>query len=277
MNHIRIETPRFLTQAKPEDLLIYDNQVDNNILFIGSCRLTPYMFYYNNIKNCEYKRNIYGIYVPRWSGENINNFPHAEVINILKNTDIIICESISNYGILNTHDELEINFFKEFNIDKKIDVYKIPNLELRMYHYEIIHIFKQPKESVYPYFLSSKEYLLTKLNNLGYEKVASFIDSNIGKIKLFNTFNHPSKTLSLFLFKYITAKIGIYLESSFFVEMQKYIFLEGNETPIFNIDKESYDIKFDYTYIDDNKLYEPGIFVNNTITDFDFTLISDFK
>ena len=54
--------------------LVYNNNCTNNILFIGSCRLSQILYYYNNINIEDLKRNIYYIYIPEWIGK-LNSFP----------------------------------------------------------------------------------------------------------------------------------------------------------------------------------------------------------
>jgi hypothetical protein len=223
--------------------LVYDNKCQKNMLFIGSCRLVQFAFYFDNLGINSLKRNIYHIYVPNWGNEELrNNLPRDIIHKILKDTDIIICESMCNFGILNTTDT-EVNFFKEFEVVNKA-IFRIPNLELRMYHYENITVFGQPIEEVVRYFKKSKEYLFTKLNELGYEKVSEFIERNITKTKLFNTFNHPRRVLSLFMFKQLMLKFGVSLGCGFFQDMNNYPFTEIREFPIVQKDLDAYGLQF---------------------------------
>lgn len=273
--HIHVDISLFITPKNTENnFLIYNNNCEKNILFIGSCRLASYMFYYNNLNMDYMKRNIYGVYISNCS-DNLHLFPKEKLIDILKNTDIIICENIVNYDILNTNIKSDINFFKEFNTsDKKI--IHIPNLELRMYTYDIIHTFKQTKEEVYDYFLKSKQHLYKLFDDTGYEELKVFIDTNLNKIRLFNTFNHPSNTLSIVLFKYLMKHaFNINIQNEFLNTMHKYCFLEGNCTPIFDNDIMLYNIEYRCNISDNNLLHTPNIYINNIhINTIDFNILN---
>jgi len=227
------------------NFLIYDKKVEKNILFIGSCRISSLMYYLAKY-NSHRKYNIYGIYVVTYTGNKINNLPKNQILEILKNTDIIICEQMCNYRYLNSDENLSENFFKEFNVDKKIKIIHIPNLELRMYHHDIINIFGQQKNNVYNYHLMSKKHLFDLNTKLGFLELNTFIETNLTKYKLFSTANHPTRILSLYLFKLLVAKIydNNFVETDLFEELFEEKFLEGNDTPIIKEDIELYNFKF---------------------------------
>jgi hypothetical protein len=256
--------------------LLYDNSVTKNLLIIGACRNVQLAFYFNNLNITHLKRNIYFIYAPVWGTEEKRaSLPYDVIHKILVNTDIMICESIQNYGVLNTYRGLEKNFFKEFGVKDKI-VIDIPNIELRMFHYENVQIFKQPIDQVTTFFQSSKKHVLTKLNEFGYSVVSEFIERNLTKTKLFNTFNHPRRVVMLLLFKCMMAKIGIHLASNFFTEMNKYPFLEGFELPIIHKDIDSYGLQFKCNVSPDTVINVPNVSVSHPIDDYLFVDSDEF-
>lgn len=263
--------------SKSKTFMLYDNKTDKNLLFIGSCRTVQLAFYFNNLNIPHLKRNIYILYVPHWSTEELReSLPRDVILKILDKTDIIICESIERFGILNTYEHLEQNFFKHFDVKNKL-IFHIPNIELRMFHYEITRVFKIPIHEVGGYFHKSKEHILNKLKVFGYEKVAEFIERNIIKIKLFSTFNHPTRVVMLLLFKYLALKMGIHLPASFFTEMDKYNFIEGNELPIIQKDIDLYNLKFPCTISDELVLGMPDVvFVKHPKIDYKFVDTEDF-
>ena len=152
----------------------------------------------------------------------------------------------------------------------------IPNIELRMFHYENVQIFKQPVDQVTTFFQMSKKHVLNKLNEFGYSMVSDFIERNITKTKLFNTFNHPRRVVMLLLFKCMMAKIGIHLSSNFFTEMNKYTFLEGFELPIIQKDIDSYGIQFKCKVSPDSVINIPNISVSHPIDDYVFVDSDEF-
>ena len=69
--------------------LSYEGTKDKNILFIGSCRITPLMFYFNQMFP-EY--NVFGIYIPYWS--DTSTLSRDVIQKILNNTDLLVTETV---------------------------------------------------------------------------------------------------------------------------------------------------------------------------------------
>jgi hypothetical protein len=273
---IKLLTDVEYVNSKSKTFMVYDNKIDKNLLFMGSCRTVQLAFYFNNLNIPHLKRNIYILYVPHWSTDELReSLPRDVILKILDKTDIIICESIERFGILNTYEHLEQNFFKHFDVKNKL-IFHIPNIELRMFHYEITRVFKRPIHEVAGYFHKSKEHILNKLKVFGYEKVAEFIERNITKIKLFSTFNHPTRVVMLLLFKYLALKMGIHLPASFFTEMDKYNFIEGNELPVIQKDINLYNLKFSCTISDELVLGMSDVYVKHPKMDYKFVDTEDF-
>jgi len=252
VSHVNLVTKTFL---------LYNNNCENNILFIGGCRMTQFAFYFNNINIPHLKRNIYMIYVPDWNGK-FDIIPKNTIKKIVDNTDLFICESVQKYDILNTISHLDVNFFKEFGITNK-PIFMLPNLELRMYHHTIMHIIKKPIHEVHSKFLHSMKYLCEHIDSLGYKPVSDFIQRNISKIKLFNTHSHPRRFLMLLLFKHMMLKADISLNLEFYNEMNKYSFIEGHETPVCQKDVDLYNIKYNCIISDNTVLEDPNAYINH--------------
>lgn len=233
-------------------LLVYDNNSSKNILFIGSCRTVPLMFYYNTVSK---DRNIYSILVYK--------YPQLEkeyVQQILKDTDIIICENVEHFGIMNTNKDCSTTFFKTFDAEH-ISRYYIPNLELRMYHYDVIHTFGVSKEEVYNYFLKSRERVVNRMIEFGYSDLWHEIDKYMYKIRLFSIFSHPTRILSCMLFKHLSKKLGLTVNASHYTEFLKHAFIEGNDTPLFQEDIDLYRFSFPLDIEESYKLQEPKLLV----------------
>ena len=116
------------------NFLAYKGTKDKSVLFIGSCRIAPIMFYFNQMFP---KYNVYGIYVPHWT--DTSKLCKNTIQKNLHNADFIITESIKNFNILNTDKTLENNFFKTF--DTNATQIKISNLELHIMILFIICIY----------------------------------------------------------------------------------------------------------------------------------------
>jgi len=221
-----------------DNLLIYDNKSSKNILFLGSCRMFPLMYYFNKIHVDNLHRNMYFIYVSHWLNKQLN------IDTILMNTDIIICETMKNFGVLNTVGEK--NFFNIFPIRENTKIFKIPNLQLRMYAHDSINRFhiEFDHNKLYHYFLESRQRLKQNLIKHGYEELDLFIDRHIHDMKLFSTYDHPMPILSVLLFKYLALKMNIVLENEFLNKLLSYVFLQGNDTPLYDIDRDLYRLTF---------------------------------
>lgn len=232
--------------------LAYDKGSKENILFLGSCRMSPLMFYYSNINS---NFNIYNIYTPFWGDETKrNNFPIKKIESILKDTKIIITETISSYGILNTNHKLNNNFFEIFNA-KNIEEFRIPNLHLSIYLYDIVNLLKKPQEEHRSAFEESLERLRKSCETKSFEQLYEFIENNISEIRMFYTFNHPSKILSMLTFKILMSKLGQQIPDNFFQNAKQYNFLERHCSPITKKDVEVYNFTF-FTKIFDNSILE---------------------
>lgn len=230
--------------------LVYNNGASKNILFMGGCRVVPQMYYYNSITK---DRNIYCILV--FTRIKLDD---EYVKSIIKNTDIIVCENIEHYGIMNTNVDCPVTFFKHFGVRDDTRIYHIPNLELHMYHYDVINVYKIPKNDVYAHFLTSKNRLKNRMIQFGYSDLWDDFEDNLQKLRLFSTFNHPTRILSCMLFKYLSRKMGLNVDASHFEEFMKHSFLEGIDSPIFQEDIDTYNFTFHHELCDSEKLNIPN-------------------
>lgn len=243
-----------LTELNSQNnFLAYSGSKDKNVLFIGSCRTAPIMFYFNKMFP-EY--NIYGIYVPYWT--DISKLSKNTIQKILRNTDLIITESVQNYTILNTDKLLEINFFRTF--DTNASQIKISNLELHMYIHELTNLFKIPIENMSNYFEQSKDKLKSSLINKNQKFIWNFIEDHFQNLKLFTTHNHPCRVLSILTFMFICNIMNTEVSIDFINQISRYDFLEGNAKPITQLDIDRYNFVFN-TRIFDNSVLENESFL----------------
>lgn len=235
--------------------LSYKGIKDKNVFFIGSCRITPLMFYFNQFFP-EY--NVFGIYVPYWS--NTSTMSRDVVQKILHNTDLLVTETVRSYNILNTDRSEKNNFFETFDV--KASEIRITNLELRMYIYDLINTFNLKIEESFEHFEKSKTRLKSSLKNRDQEFIWKFIDSNLEILKLFSTHNHPTRILSILTFTKIVNIMGGKLDFEFIKKVSKYDFLESNSTPITYMDVEKYKLKFKTKIFENNIIYDKSFLYN---------------
>jgi hypothetical protein len=235
--------------------LSYEGTKDKNVFFIGSCRITPLMFYFNQMFP-EY--NIFGIYVPYWI--DTSGIDKINIQKILHNTDLLITETVRSYNILNTDRSQKNNFFETF--DTKASEIRITNLELHMYIHDLINVFNKSTEDSFEHFEQSKARLKSSLKSRDQEFIWNFIDSNLENLKLFSTQNHPTRILSILTFIKIVNMMGSALDFEFIKKISKYDFLESNSTPITCMDVEKYKFKFKTKIFENNIVYDKSFLYN---------------
>jgi hypothetical protein len=99
-------------------------------------------------------------------------------------------------------------------------------------------------EKIYDIYTKSRERLSRSLIKYDSIEIDNLINKYFTNVKLFNTCNHPTVILLLFLFKNLMKRMGIVLPLDFFNNMLKVNILEGNDTPLFNIDIMLYKFNF---------------------------------
>jgi hypothetical protein len=239
------------------EFCLYKGTRDKNILFLGSCRMSPIMYYLSLLRP---ELNIFCIYVPFWSSNTKLSFPKDVIKKILPNTEAIVTESVKNNSILNTSRKCAENFFDEFNAE--IEEIRMPNYILSMYLYDIVNmelkddefvICDNTKKKCKEIFDSSRERLSNSMKNSGFAAVDKFFNENFTKIKMFSTINHPTTIVSMLTFKIMAQRLGIkQLSLEFFKHISKHHLLSGNSTPITRFDFENYGFQFKSTVFEND-------------------------
>jgi hypothetical protein len=220
-----------------------DKSLSKNILFIGSCRLNPIINYCKLFNLFDFY-DFYFIYIPEFHEKKV---PIETINSIIKKSEIIICESVSNYKFLNTKKESPDNIFSIYDIDKKTKVIYISNLELCMYYFTLLScrnkdFFKNRQDSL--------ARLYKKLKNNNENNIIEVIDKHLfnQKFPLFYTINHPSGFLTALSFINMCHKLDIKVKTNTIIE--RYMFdplrfsLQGNKTILTYWDKIIYNIGF---------------------------------
>ena len=148
---------------------------DTNILFIGGCRSFAYAIYFEDVckynswfKNAQYGISAIGVHIIDLLKINKTK----NMIDVIENADIIVCEQIRNYSFLNTSKNCEINLFNSFNLKKNCKIINLPNLEIKSN------------------LLSLSEYCKV----YSFNKVSNYI-KEMSESDLFVTYNHPCGNL----------------------------------------------------------------------------------
>lgn len=184
-----------------------------NILFIGGCRSMAYSIFFEELckynsylKNAQYGLAVIGVHIL----QPLNRGKTARLNNVFENADIIICEQIRHYNMLNTSKECEQNIFNNFNIKPTCKIINVPNLE---FHYENTPESKM-KEVIR---------LVDHCKKYNFEKLAKYINDNSHVIHLlFVTCNHPSTNLFCQLMKeLIETNFGVIIDHELMSVMKR--------------------------------------------------------
>jgi hypothetical protein len=189
-----------------------------NLLLIGSCRLIPLAYYFQGLCRTVYRLDI----SKAW----------PDMTSVLEHTDLIVCEP--------SH---RVDLFLE---STDITVYVVPNLELRMYIHDLIHVFHVELDytSLYRAFQDSRRHLSQELQDYGYEALDDFIDQNLQTMKLFSSYNHPMPVLTVLLFQRLAEQMNLEIPEAWLDQCRTVSCLQGNDTPLFDLDRDLYQLVF---------------------------------
>lgn len=157
-----------------------------NVLFVGGCRSFVYSIFFEELckhnpylKNAQYGIGAIAVHILQVC--NLHKTPN--LTSVIENADIIVCEQIRHYDMLNTSAECEQNMFNNFNIKPTCKVINVPNLECQ---------YETTPESK----LQNVTRLINHCKKYKFEKLANYIHENSHNIHLlFITTNHPSNSL----------------------------------------------------------------------------------
>lgn len=216
------------------------SSLNKNVLFLGSCRMSPLMYYWHIMYP---KYNIYNIYVPNWTDR--SKIDKKRIQSILENTDFLITETVRNFEILNTDRSIDNNFFKVFDVNAQ--EIRISNLELHMYVHDLCNVYKVPEKNYQSWFENSKNRLRDSLISKNQGFIWEFIKDNLQEIRMFATHNHPTNILSIATFIFIARQLNDKINLSFIEKVFDKLFLQGHYTPIVELDIDLYNFKFEGT------------------------------
>jgi len=186
----------YFNELVQNDVYIYKKGAAN-ILFIGGCRSYAYAIYFEEIckyvpwfKHAQFGISAIGVHII----DLLKRQKTKNIINVIENADIIICEQIRNYNFLNTSNKCEQNIFNNFNIKPQCVVVQVPNLEFRYYYKELEF------ENLDDANDNNKVKLIKEINlnkfiencrKYNFEQFGEYILKNINNKRLFVSFNHP--------------------------------------------------------------------------------------
>ena len=179
-----------------DDVYIYKKGAAN-VLFLGGCRSYAYAIYFEEIckyipwfKHAQFGISVIAVHII----DLLKRQKTQNLINVIENADIIVCEQIRHYSFLNTHKKCEQNIFNNFNIKPHCVVVQVPNLEFSYYYNELTFENADDKND------DNKVKLLKEKNlnkfveccrEYNFAQFGEYILNNINNRRLFVSSNHP--------------------------------------------------------------------------------------
>ena len=184
-----------------------------NVLFVGGCRSFAYSIFFEELcKHIPYLKNAqYGIGAIAVHIMEICKIPkNQNLVHVVENADIIICEQIRHYNMLNTSKQCEQNIFNNFNIKPTCKIINVPNLECQ---------YENTPESK----LQNVTILINHCKKYNFENLSNYIDATAGSIDaMFITNNHPSTALFCQLMKeLVETHFNVVITHEFMSVMQR--------------------------------------------------------
>jgi hypothetical protein len=203
------------------NIMIVDRHSSKNILFLGSCRITPFINYFANdpIFN---SYNILGIliHIPEMAQLSKALLDNEEVKNDIYNSTIFIHEYIKHFDYLNTCRKQDKHIFQIK--DTFETVICLPNYQNpAIYAQDIIyyHIFNEfyiylNKTITFQEFTDllkkrqqeQKEKYYTIISKSSLPELNDFVINNIDSHRIAHTINHPTNLLFLKMYEIILKK-----------------------------------------------------------------------
>lgn len=184
-----------------------------NVLFIGGCRSFAYSIFFEELckfnsylKNAQYGISAIAVHIMEICKRNKT----PKLTHVIENADIIICEQIRHYSMLNTSTECEQNIFNNFNIKPTCKIINVPNLEC---------YYDNTPESK----MQNVARLTNHCEKYHFENLSKYIDVNATIIgSMFITHNHPSNALFCQLMKeLIETHFEVIIDSQLMTVMQR--------------------------------------------------------
>jgi hypothetical protein len=249
------------------NIMIVDNKQAKNILFIGSCRIYAFLNYFLNDDFFGKKYNYLCIlvYIDKMVELSKTCITNEPIKKLLNNTTILVSEYITNYNYFNTSNETEYNIFKLNNNFEHTII--LPNFHNpKIYVKDIIYHGDDNIKNIFKKYLTNeilldefiqiiKQINETEINrycNLIQKsfmpELETFVRSNVYKIRIAHTINHPSNILLIEMYRLIMNKIfKRNLYENVITNNFEFLSSDGYSTKLTYYDKIGLNIDFDET------------------------------
>ena len=203
------------------DIIIINNNVENNILFIGSCRMVAFINYFYNDERFKNKYNYLCVMVHKTVELSKTLDTNEYIKSLINKSKILICEYMVNFNYFNTSRNRDLNIFKIY--DNFELVISLPNFDVFIYTKDIIRVDKYCNDKFILYLNNNinietltnilKIYRNNQINKYcktieksSLLELKEFILNNYLNLRLEHTSNHPTNLLLYEMYKLILHK-----------------------------------------------------------------------
>ena len=244
---------------------------NQRILILGSCRVAPYVDYFNKWNEQNGNRfTIYSLDPFNWSWDANDNRIDREakilsletyepLLSMLSSVDIFIHEYYANFGMFNCSKTSEKNIY-QFGMQPKIDV-TIPNFndffilfgdivqfdtEIRKMAIQDYNVTGKLSQSTIDAVLKIREanlekfYQICRKSDIPEMEYYFKLSHAYKKIRFFWNFNHVTKEFTCYVFKVMNDKFfGFNFTNEFYHEIYKHDMFANNYTYLTEYDVET--------------------------------------
>ena len=250
------------------NILIINNNAPENILFIGSCRITAFVnyFYNDDFFGKKYNYVVVLAHVTSKLSKTINTNEYIK--SLIFNSKILVSEYLVSYNYFNTSRDSEKNIFQIYD---KFDLHiSLPNYQDILSYTEDIIQFNEPLRNYYKLYMTNNMSLIefsnklknfrdseinrycTIINKTQFTDLSLFVLENYKDIRLAFSLNHPTNILFIEMYKIILNKFFNRTIPESVIQINKDSFLGGvpGQQKLTYYDKLCLDYNIDETYLD---------------------------
>lgn len=206
-----------------KQIMVINNGSNENILLIGSCRITPFLNYLINHDFFANKYNYLCVFVfndqMKILSEDI--IYNEEIKDQINKSKYLFAEYVKNFNYFNTQRLTENNIFKIYDSFEKEII--LPNWQdICLYAKDLIHFqgiknefIQLVKEEIHTCdFINLLQHVQNReleryyniLQKANFPELITFVKSNLNKFRLAHSINHPSNIYFIEMFRLVLEK-----------------------------------------------------------------------
>ncbi len=252
---------------------------NEKIFILGSCRVAPYVEYFNKWNEQNGNRfTIYSIDPFNWSFDEVDNRidreakilsleTHQPLIDMFKSCDIFIHEYYANFGMFNVDKKSPKNIY-QFGMDPKIDIC-LPNFNdffilfgdivqfdtaIRKMAIQDYNVIGKLSDETINAVLDIRKASLDKFYNVcrlsDIPEMEGYFKHDYKAIRFFWNFNHVTREFTCYLLKMMNDKfLGLNITNEFYTEIYQHDMFANNYTYL-----TEYDVQTGFEWQEETKL-----------------------